>query len=141
VWLSVRSEVQIVCIIMVQLMPLPSQNPVVSCLVQIRTGFTVPVPAYAGCPGKEDAGRVQWYRVGRRRNTATRRPAGGRAGDDRASDSWTSRLTGRPAACSATTIYDQSTGEATTAQSRASRPCTATSETLPPPPGDIVYTR
>jgi len=68
-----------------------------------------------------------------------------RAGDDRASDSWTSRLTGRPAACSATTIYDQSTGEATTARSRASRPCTATSETLPPPaaeePGDIAYAR
>ena len=44
---------QIVCIIMVQLIPLYPQNPVVSCLIQIQTCFTFSVPAYTGCPGKE----------------------------------------------------------------------------------------
>jgi len=34
---------------MVQLMPLLSRNPILSCL----TGFTFPVPAYPGRPGKE----------------------------------------------------------------------------------------
>jgi len=33
-----------------------SQNPVISCLIQIQTGFTLQVPAYSGCPGKEDLG-------------------------------------------------------------------------------------
>ena len=35
-----------------------SQNPIVSCLVQIQTGFTFQVPAYPGCPGKEAVERV-----------------------------------------------------------------------------------
>ena len=30
-----------------------SHNPVISCLIQIRTGFTFVVPAYADCPAKE----------------------------------------------------------------------------------------
>ena len=34
-------------------MPLPSQNPIISCLIKIKTGFTFLVPAYPGCPGKE----------------------------------------------------------------------------------------
>jgi len=37
---------------MVQLMPQPSQNPIVSCLIWIQTGFTFLVPAYPCCPGK-----------------------------------------------------------------------------------------
>ena len=32
------------CLHMVQLMPLPSQNPIISCLNQIQTGFTFLVP-------------------------------------------------------------------------------------------------
>ena len=46
------------CLHVVQLMPLPSQNPMVSCLIQIQTGFTFLVPAYPGCPGKEAVRRV-----------------------------------------------------------------------------------
>ena len=46
------------CLHMVQLVPLPSQNPTVSCLVQIQTGFTFPVLAYRGCPGKQAIKRV-----------------------------------------------------------------------------------
>jgi len=38
---------------MVQLMPLPSQNPVISCLILIQTAFTLLVLAFPGCPGKE----------------------------------------------------------------------------------------
>ena len=34
-----------------------SQNPIISCLVEIQTGFTFLVPAYPGCPGKE---AVKW---------------------------------------------------------------------------------
>ena len=30
-----------------------SQNPVISCLIEIQTGFTYLVRAYPGCPGKE----------------------------------------------------------------------------------------
>jgi len=41
VWLSVWSEVQMICIV-VQLMPLP---PIVSCFIKIQT--------YPGCSGKE----------------------------------------------------------------------------------------
>jgi len=40
------------CLHTAQLMPLPSQNPVSSCLIGIQTGFTFLVPAYSGCPGK-----------------------------------------------------------------------------------------
>jgi len=41
------------CLHIVQLMPLPSQNTIISCLIYIQTGFTFLVPAYQGCPGKE----------------------------------------------------------------------------------------
>ena len=34
-----------------------SQNPIISCLIQIQIGFTCLVPAYPGCPGKE---AVKW---------------------------------------------------------------------------------
>jgi len=46
------------CLHMVQLMPLPSQNPVISCLVLFQTGLTFLVPAYPGCLGKEAIKRV-----------------------------------------------------------------------------------
>ena len=39
---------------MAQLMPLPLT---VSCFSKIRIGFTLLVPAYPGCPGKE---AVKW---------------------------------------------------------------------------------
>jgi len=42
---------------MVQLMPLPSQNPITSCLIQIQTDFTFLVLAYPNCPEKE---AVNW---------------------------------------------------------------------------------
>jgi len=41
------------CLHMVQLMPLPSQNPIISCIIYIQTGFTFLVLAYPGYPGKE----------------------------------------------------------------------------------------
>ena len=37
------------CLHIVQLMPLPSQNPIISC----QTGSTFLVPAYPGCPEKQ----------------------------------------------------------------------------------------
>jgi len=43
---------------MVQLMPLPSQNPIISCFVYIQTGFTFLVLAFPGCTGKEAVKRV-----------------------------------------------------------------------------------
>ena len=45
------------CLHMVQLMPLPSQNPITSCLIYIQIGFTFLVPAEPGCLGKE---AVKW---------------------------------------------------------------------------------
>jgi len=45
------------CLHMVQLMPLPSQNPINSCLIYIQAGFTFLVRAYPGCPGKET---IKW---------------------------------------------------------------------------------
>ena len=45
------------CLHMVQLMPLPPQNPIVSCLISIQTGFIFLVPTYPGCPGKE---AIEW---------------------------------------------------------------------------------
>jgi len=42
----------------VQLMPLPSQSPIISCFVYIQTGFTFLVPAFPGCPGKEAVKQV-----------------------------------------------------------------------------------
>ena len=41
--------------------PYPRQtcpNPIVSCLIEIQTGFTFPVPAYPACAGKEAVRRV-----------------------------------------------------------------------------------
>ena len=35
-----------------------SQNPIISCLIQIQTGFTILVPAYPSCPGKEAVKRL-----------------------------------------------------------------------------------
>jgi len=37
---------------------MPSQNPIISCLILIQTGFTFLVSAYPGCPGKEAVKRV-----------------------------------------------------------------------------------
>jgi len=37
--------------------PLPSQNPIISCLIWNQTSFTFQVLAYPGCPGKE---AVEW---------------------------------------------------------------------------------
>ena len=42
---------------MVQLMPLPSQNPIISCLILIQTGLIFLVLAYPGCPGIE---AIKW---------------------------------------------------------------------------------
>ena len=36
-----------------QLTPLPSENPVISCLVKVQTGFVFLVPAHPGCPEEE----------------------------------------------------------------------------------------
>ena len=49
--LSVWSKVQIVCIWPAD--ATASQNPIISCLILIQTGFTLLVPAYPGCPGKQ----------------------------------------------------------------------------------------
>ena len=46
------------CLHMVQLMPLSSQNPIISCLMLIQTGFTFLFPAYPGCPGKKAVKRT-----------------------------------------------------------------------------------
>jgi len=46
------------CLHMVHLMPLPSPNPLISCLIYIQTGFTFLVQAYAGCPEKKAVKRV-----------------------------------------------------------------------------------
>jgi len=40
------------CLHMAQLMPLPSQNPIISCLSEIKTDFTFLVLADLGCPEK-----------------------------------------------------------------------------------------
>ena len=34
-----------------------SQNPIISCLIGIKTGFTSLVPAYADCAGKDALNR------------------------------------------------------------------------------------
>jgi len=53
-----RLERGAACLHMVQLMPLPSQNHTVSCLILIQTGFTFLVLAYPDCPGKEAGQQV-----------------------------------------------------------------------------------
>ena len=45
------------CLHMVQLMPLPSQNPIVSYLIQIQTGFTYLLPSEPGCAEAVNTGR------------------------------------------------------------------------------------
>ena len=45
------------CLHIVQMMPLPSQNPIISCLNCIQTGVTFLSLAYLGFPGKE---AVKW---------------------------------------------------------------------------------
>jgi len=45
------------CLHMVHVIPLPSQNLIISCLVSIQIDFTFLVQAYPGCPGKE---AVKW---------------------------------------------------------------------------------
>ena len=58
-WLSVCSEVQVVCIIAYgPADATASQNPVTSCLIQITTSFIFPVPAYPGSPANEAIKRV-----------------------------------------------------------------------------------
>jgi len=48
------------CLHMVQLMPLPSQNPIISCLKSNPDWFYLSgTRAYPGCPGKEAVKRVQ----------------------------------------------------------------------------------
>ena len=54
VWLSVWSEVQMICI----WFSWCHCHPVVSCLTKILNGLTFLVPAYPGCPGKEAVKRV-----------------------------------------------------------------------------------
>ena len=44
------------CLHMVQLMPLPSRNAIVSCLISVQAGFTFLVPAYRGCQGSKGKG-------------------------------------------------------------------------------------
>jgi len=63
-WLSVWSEVQMICI-------WPGWcrcHPIVTCFVKIQNGFTLLVPAHPGCPGKEAVKRVSfslsWVEVG-----------------------------------------------------------------------------
>jgi len=47
------------CLHTVQLMlSTASQNPIISCLILIQTGFNFPVLAYPGCPGKEAIKRM-----------------------------------------------------------------------------------
>jgi len=43
---------------MVQLMPLPSKNPTISCLIKIQKGFIFVVLNYSGCLGKKAVRRV-----------------------------------------------------------------------------------
>ena len=46
------------CLHMVQLMPLPSKNPTISCLIKIQKGFIFVVLNYSGCLGKKAVRRV-----------------------------------------------------------------------------------
>jgi len=53
-WLSVWSE-GVRCILFAYgpADATASKNPINSCLIQTQTGFTILVPAYPDCPGKE----------------------------------------------------------------------------------------
>jgi len=41
----------------IRLMPLPDPKPIIPFLIKIQNGFSVPVPDYCCCPGKE---AVKW---------------------------------------------------------------------------------
>ena len=53
-WLAVWSEVQMICI----WFSWCHCHPIVSCFIKIQNGFIFLVPAYPGCPRKEDVERV-----------------------------------------------------------------------------------
>jgi len=57
VWLSVWSEVQMLCI----WSSWCHCHPIISCFIKIRLGLTFLVPVYWGCPGKEAVYRVSVY--------------------------------------------------------------------------------
>ena len=61
VWLCLERGAY--CLHMVRLMPLPSQNPIISCLILIQTGFIFLLPSYPGCPGNEAIKRVLLLRL------------------------------------------------------------------------------
>ena len=67
VWLSVWSEVQIVCYDPAD--ATASQNPIISCLIYVQTASTFPVPAYPGCHRKDAVKRV--YTVSQTSKTYT----------------------------------------------------------------------
>jgi len=55
-WLSVWSEVQMICI----WSSWCHCQPIISCFIKIHIGLTFMVPAYPGCPGKE---AIKWVSV------------------------------------------------------------------------------
>jgi len=56
VWLSVWSEVQMICI----WSRWYHGHPIIACFIKIQIGLTFLVPSYSGCPGKE---AVKWVSV------------------------------------------------------------------------------
>ena len=56
-WLSVWSEVQMICI----WSSWCHCHPIISCFIKIQIGLTFQLLAYPGCPGKESA---KWVSVG-----------------------------------------------------------------------------
>ena len=48
------------CLYMVQPVPIPSHNPVITYLIRIKKGFTFPVVASPGCRGKVAVKWVYW---------------------------------------------------------------------------------
>jgi len=55
-WLSVCSEVQMICI----WSSWCHCHPIISCFIKMQTSLTFLVPAYPGCPGKE---AIKWVSV------------------------------------------------------------------------------
>jgi len=53
-WLSVWSEVQMICV----WSSWCHCHPIISCIIKLQTGLTFLVPAYPGCPRKEAVKRV-----------------------------------------------------------------------------------
>jgi len=58
-WLSVWSEVQLLCI----WSSWCHCHPVISCFIKIRICLTFLVPAYPGCPGKEPLNGSVWLKM------------------------------------------------------------------------------